>query len=64
MPDVEVEAAEAFRADMNLLVCRPDSVIVMSYMAELYWTGQPRPKSEPAWEFLLTSPLQVVRILD
>lgn len=59
---VEVEASDGFRADMNLLVHRPDSIIVMSYMAELYWTGQERPGMPPAWEFLLQSPVRVVMV--
>ena len=40
-----IVAVEAwFKADMNLLTHRPDSVLVMSYFAELYWTGAPHPE--------------------
>jgi hypothetical protein len=57
---VEVEANTFFRADMDLLVHRADSIIVMSYHAELYWRGATLPGKAPTWEYLLEPPVRVL----
>lgn len=57
---VEVEADTFFRADMDLLEHRADSIIVMSYKAELYWRGGTLPGKAPTWEYLLEPPVRVV----
>jgi hypothetical protein len=60
---VEVEADTFFRADMDLLVHRADSIIVMSYHAELYWKGATLPGKASAWEYLLEPPVRVLHVL-
>lgn len=57
-PIYEVEAETGLRADMNLLTAG-NSILVTSYIAELYWTGESLPEGTPTWEWLLPLPVAV-----
>lgn len=67
----EVEAADAFRCDMNC-VGGEIPTLCMSYFAHRYWRGQQGPSGvasdgvviEPLWELLLVPPVQAIRRLD
>lgn len=59
----EVETDDYFKADMNLL--SPYTVLVCSYFANVYWSGQPAPHiSPPFWEVLLVPPVKVLRKVE
>jgi hypothetical protein len=59
-PIWEVDADVSFRADMALLT-QNQTVLVMSLLAELYWSGQTHPNLTPIWEYLLVPPVTVIR---
>jgi hypothetical protein len=58
----EVESEENFRADMNLLTIRDNSILVYSYFAHLYWRGETR--ESPFWEYLLVPPIKALRRIE
>ncbi|MEU3473728.1 hypothetical protein [Rhodococcus sp. NPDC006774] len=62
-PIFEVDATEAFRADMNLLH-NHTSALATSYLAQLYWSQKPG-SPNPFWEYLLRPPVRVgMRVLQ
>lgn len=55
-----VECDGAFLADMGLLT-QENTIIVISYLAHLYWSGLSHPKIESFWEYLLVPPVKVLK---
>lgn len=53
-----IETESAFRADMNLLDARM-TALVLTYFANLYWSGSPHPQAEPFWEWLIPCPVVI-----
>lgn len=54
----EVEANNAFKADMKLLTLQ-GSLLTLSYNAVRYWSSLPS-DANPFWEFLLIPPVSVI----
>lgn len=54
----EVEAETIFRANMNMLYAG-DSILVTSYLANVYWAGESGPDNSPFWEYLLKCPVTI-----
>ena len=54
-----VECDGAFLADMGLLT-QGNTILVISYLAHLYWRGLSHPKNESFWEYLLVPPISVL----
>lgn len=54
----EVSCESYFKADMNLLK-NGNSVLVHSYFLNKYWKGES--SENPFWEFLLVSPVTVIK---
>lgn len=52
-----VESDVAIKVDMALLTAR--TLLVTSYLADLYWSGKPHPEIEPFWEYLIRCPVKV-----
>lgn len=55
----EVEAHEAFRADMHLLAGH--TALLASHCAVRYWNGEANFDVAPLWELLLRPPVQVLQ---
>jgi len=58
----EVEADNAFKADMALLTLG-GSLLIVSYNTHRYWSGLPS-GDRPCWEFLLVPPVNVIRQIN
>ena len=55
----QVETEQYFKAQMNLI--SHQTVLVFSYLANLYWSGQTVPQiSSPFWEIILVPPVKVL----
>jgi hypothetical protein len=62
----EIEADNAFRADMNYLKLVGASALIVSYFAHRYWSGEssaPESAPEPRWEYLLTPPVKGISVV-
>jgi hypothetical protein len=56
----QVEAEQYFKAQMSIISHR--TVLVFSYLANLYWSGQAVPQASlPFWEILLVPPVKVLQ---
>jgi hypothetical protein len=52
-----VSSKQVAKADMNLL--HSGSILVTSYLAHRYWSGEPHPERPAFWEYLLRCPVVV-----
>lgn len=59
----EVECENYHRGDMNLLKILPSNLIT-SYFANEYWSGGTADDPQPFWEYLLTTPVKIVRKIN
>lgn len=57
----ELRCEDGLKVDMGLLVGNVNTILVRSYLAGLYWKGEPHPAQPPLWEMLLRLPVHVVR---
>ena len=58
----QVETDDYFKADMNIL--SHQTVLVFSYLANVYWSGQAAPHISPFWEVLLIPPVKILRKVE
>jgi hypothetical protein len=58
----QVETDNYFKADMNIL--SHQTVLVFSYLANVYWSGRAAPHTSPFWEVLLIPPVKILQKVE